>query len=519
MSRSAIPYDPLTAEPLPAARRESAPTCKSRAAAAAPSPTPAVTAKAIREAACETNADAEVRRQHTTVCARIDGYFVWLMLLQWAAAIATALWISPLAWPTGKNSPYPHLGTAHLTLALLYGGVLTLVPIALTRVAPGRRITRLTIAVAQMLMGSLLIHLTGGRIETHFHTFGSLAFLAFYIDWQVLVAASVTIALDRLLRGVYLPYSVFGVYAVQPWRWLEHAGWVLFCDVFLIAACVARLTRFHELITRHLERGALLHRAYYDPLTGLPNRTFLLEKMSEIICESRQASEQEPSGFESAFACLYVDLDQFQDVNDLLGHARGDSLLRAIAERLKSRLGDQVFLSRVAIVPEPRPSEPRDTSSQMVLTLQSVSLTGRAEEAARVILRSLLQPFELQGTPITVGAGIGISHFPRHGQDEAEILAHSEKAMYRAKRAGRNDYLVYSPELFAESAELHQAESPPPSRNRRAPTPTPLPAHLPRRWLALRPRGPPPLARSSPRQHPPPATSSASPKPPASSSS
>ena len=85
-----------------------------------------------------------------------------------------------------------------------------------------------------MLMGALLIHLTGGRIETHFHVFGSLAFLAFYRDWRVLVPATIVVALDHMLRGFFWPQSVYGVLVASQWRWLEHAAWVLFEDVFLV---------------------------------------------------------------------------------------------------------------------------------------------------------------------------------------------------------------------------------------------------------------------------------------------
>jgi signal transduction histidine kinase len=88
-----------------------------------------------------------------------------------------------------------------------------------------------------MLMGALLIHLTGGRIETHFHVFGSLAFLAFYRDWRVLVPATIVVALDHFLRGVFWPQSVYGVLVASKWRWLEHAAWVMFEDVFLFVAC------------------------------------------------------------------------------------------------------------------------------------------------------------------------------------------------------------------------------------------------------------------------------------------
>jgi PAS domain S-box-containing protein len=85
-----------------------------------------------------------------------------------------------------------------------------------------------------MMMSALLIHLTGGRIETHFHIFGSLAFLAFYRDWRVLVTASVIVFTDHLLRGIFWPQSVYGVEFASYWRSLEHAGWIVFEVVFLI---------------------------------------------------------------------------------------------------------------------------------------------------------------------------------------------------------------------------------------------------------------------------------------------
>ena len=88
-----------------------------------------------------------------------------------------------------------------------------------------------TIAVAQMCTSALLIHLTGGRIETHFHVFGSLAFLAFYRDWRVLVPATLVVVGDHFLRGAFLPQSIYGRVPSSQWRWLEHAGWVVFEDI------------------------------------------------------------------------------------------------------------------------------------------------------------------------------------------------------------------------------------------------------------------------------------------------
>src|SRR6202021_676562 len=110
----------------------------------------------------------------------------------------------------------------HVWVALLLGGGVISLPIALALWRPGRSITRQIIAIAQMLMSSLLIHLTGGRIETHFHIFGSLAFLAFYRDWRVLITASTVVAVDHYVRGTFWAESIFGVLIANPWRWLEH---------------------------------------------------------------------------------------------------------------------------------------------------------------------------------------------------------------------------------------------------------------------------------------------------------
>src|SRR5437773_2803615 len=102
---------------------------------------------------------------------------------------------------------------------------------------PGRVLTRHAVAVGQMLVSALFIHLSGGRIETHFHVFGSLAFLAFYRDWRVLITATVVVAMDHFLRGLLRPQSVYGVAVASVWRAFEHAGWALFTDSFLTASC------------------------------------------------------------------------------------------------------------------------------------------------------------------------------------------------------------------------------------------------------------------------------------------
>jgi signal transduction histidine kinase len=163
---------------------------------------------------------------------RTDRMFAGLMVLQWIAGVIFALWISPLAWEGAVSTTH-----VHVWAAVFLGGAISLLPALLGMMHPGEASTRYTIAVAQMMMGALLIHLTGGRIETHFHVFGSLAFLAFYRDWRVLIPATVVVAADHLLRGMFWPQSVYGVLVASQWRWLEHAAWVVFEDIFLIASC------------------------------------------------------------------------------------------------------------------------------------------------------------------------------------------------------------------------------------------------------------------------------------------
>lgn len=180
-----------------------------------------------------------------TVWRRTDRMFAVLILCQWAFGVACAVITSPKTW-SGLNSQV-HV---HVWAALFLGGAISFLPVLLAWQRPGWVFTRHTIAVAQILWSALLIHLTGGRIETHFHIFGSLAFLAFYRDWRVLITATLVVAADHAIRGMFWPQSVFGVLAASQWRWLEHAGWVVFEDIFLIQACLFSQKEMREICAK-----------------------------------------------------------------------------------------------------------------------------------------------------------------------------------------------------------------------------------------------------------------------------
>jgi hypothetical protein len=169
-------------------------------------------------------------RQRTL--ASTDRLFMWLLIGEWLFGIAVALLFSPYGW-SGKT----RVVNFHVWIALGLGAAIISLPVMLALRKPGHTLTRHVVAVAQMLMSALLIHLSGGRIETHFHVFGSLAILAFYLDPWVMLTATITVGLDHVIRGMVWPESVYGITNPEWWRFLEHGFWVGFCVAFLVVSC------------------------------------------------------------------------------------------------------------------------------------------------------------------------------------------------------------------------------------------------------------------------------------------
>jgi PAS domain S-box-containing protein len=223
----------------------------------------------------------ERRRKHHC---KTDRNFSVLMICQWVAALFYTLLVSPRTWDGDSSTLHPHVW-----LVLFFGGAVTGLPVALAYMMPGSIGTRHVIAVSQALMSSLLIHISGGRIETHFHVFGSLAFLAFYRDWKVLITASLVVAADHLMRGIYWPASIFGVLASSPWRWLEHAGWVVFEDVFLVISIRQTLAEM---------MGVAERQAKLEAVNGEIERQ-VAERTAELVHENTERKNSEAALRES----------------------------------------------------------------------------------------------------------------------------------------------------------------------------------------------------------------------------
>jgi diguanylate cyclase (GGDEF)-like protein len=195
-------------------------------------------------------------------------------------------------------------------------------------------------------------------------------------------------------------------------------------DVTLVRMCQSfeeERWRAHEELTRRQEELAFL--ATHDALTGLPNRTLILDRVEQMLVRSRR--NQAP------VAALFIDLDNFKGINDTLGHGAGDELLRAVAARLQGVVRDIDALGRLG-------------GDEFVVVAEGMSLDAGPELIAERLLEALKQPFELQGPDsnrLLVTASVGIAAGDRASAEE--LLRDADIAMYRAKWSGKNRYVVF----------------------------------------------------------------------------
>jgi diguanylate cyclase (GGDEF)-like protein len=190
-------------------------------------------------------------------------------------------------------------------------------------------------------------------------------------------------------------------------------------------------------VTARKETEARIHRlAYFDALTGLPNREWICEYLAQSLTESRRRHRH--------LALLYVDLDQFKRINDTLGHGTGDALLRQVAERLQSMFDQDAvdgLQGRIA----------RVGGDEFIVVLTGISDPSQPEQVAQKILSMHQAPFLQAGYELVVTPSIGIAKFPEHGDDVQSLLKNAEGAMYEGKSSGRNQLRVYDSAVNARA--------------------------------------------------------------------
>ncbi len=171
--------------------------------------------------------------------------------------------------------------------------------------------------------------------------------------------------------------------------------------------------------------------AYYDPMTGLPNRTLLQDRLKQAI--STAARENHPVAF------LLMDLDRFKEINDTLGHHRGDILLQQVGARLKSVLWEPDTVSRLG-------------GDEFAVLLPRLAAAEHINVVIQKIQNALKAPFVIENLPIAVDVSIGIALYPDHATDAETLIQRADVAMYVAKRTG-SGYTVYAPELNQHSPQ------------------------------------------------------------------
>ena len=178
--------------------------------------------------------------------------------------------------------------------------------------------------------------------------------------------------------------------------------------------------------------------AYYDALTGLPNRALLEDRLSKALASARRQKDK--------VALLFLDLDRFKNVNDSLGHLVGDLLLQDVAERLKRWSREQDTVARLA-------------GDEFLIVLTDVKDIPDAAVAAERLMDAMTAEFVVQGHSFDISCSLGISIFPEHGADGETLIKHADTAMYCAKEYGRNNFQFFTADMNAQGVERLTLES------------------------------------------------------------
>ena len=187
-----------------------------------------------------------------------------------------------------------------------------------------------------------------------------------------------------------------------------------------------------DITARRVAEERVQFLAYYDALTGLPNRTLLQDRVTKALAAARRQNHQ--------VALLFLDLDGFKIINDSLGHAVGDLFLQEFAERLKTWAREQDTVARVG-------------GDEFLIVLTGIRDAADAAVTAERLINSMTAEFLVQGHSLRISCSIGVSIFPKHGTDCETLIKNADAAMYGAKDGGRNNFRFFSDEINEQVME------------------------------------------------------------------
>jgi diguanylate cyclase (GGDEF)-like protein/PAS domain S-box-containing protein len=193
-----------------------------------------------------------------------------------------------------------------------------------------------------------------------------------------------------------------------------------------------RIWYFRDITDRKVAEERIQYLAYYDALTGLPNRTLLQDRLTMTLASARRQKNK--------VALLFLDLDGFKNINDSLGHPIGDVLLQEIAERLKQWGREKDTVARLG-------------GDEFLIMLTDIKDVPDAAVAAERLMDIMAPSFVVQGHSLNIGCCIGISIFPEHGVDVETLVRRADAAMYSAKEVGRNNFRFFTEEMNTQVLE------------------------------------------------------------------
>ena len=270
-----------------------------------------------------------------------------------------------------------------------------------------RRFSSAMCAIGLVTSSAVLVHLSGGTIEAHFHFFVMVGIMTLYQDWLPFLIAIGYVVLHHGVMGTLAPAQVYN----HPAAINHPLRWALIHGSFVLAASVASITAWKLNEEQSLR----------DALTRLPNRKLFRDRLDHALARSQRHP--------GTIAVLFIDLDDFKNVNDTMGHAAGDQLLTTVAERVRACI-------------RPADTAARFGGDEFAVLVEDLGNAADATKVASRLIAGLAVPVALRGKDVPVRASIGIA-IGAADVPADDLLRNADVAMYTAKREAKGGYAMF----------------------------------------------------------------------------